>query len=266
MPWTFASRTYGPNTWGGGGPPPTVAVPTLAVADNADGTGGVATVSGGDAGALHTLYRAPFDTGNPNLVFTSVGSRTGNGTIAAPGPTGSYLWRVVASLAGAEAASNLVLQALTSHNDPAGGGVYWSILQSLQARLATMGLGIPIRVRKKLVRIPNDPTPLIIIAPGPGGELVKQQTFGRRVIWRYPVAVAILTAGNQQLEAGLQAGMARREAIRDEVFQASLPGAVKVYNANIDPEEIARFNESLGTNFDATGFVIYYQTAETRKG
>jgi hypothetical protein len=263
MPRTFFSRSFGNNV---GGTPPATTVPTLAVTDNADGTGGVATVSGGDAGALQTLYRAPFDTGSPNLTFASVGSRTGNGTIAAPGPTGSYIWRVVANLAGAEAVSNLVLRALTSLNDPAGGGVYWSILQSLQARIAALGLGISVRVRKKLIRISNDPTPLIIIAPGPGGEVVKQQTFGRRVIWRYPVAVAILTAGNQQLEAGLQAGMARREAIRNEVLQASLPGAVKVYNADIDPEEIAKFNESLGTNFDATGFVIYYQTAETRKG
>jgi hypothetical protein len=264
MPRTFFPRSFGNNTGGG---VVVVTPPVLAVADLGDGTGGVATLTGGDASALNTLYRAAFTSGGGTLAFVASGTRTGPGAVPISGvPPGSYLWQVVAALGGAVAPSNLVLRALTAATAPGGGGVYWSILLALRDRLAALGLGVPVRLRKKLIRLPKDPTPLLVVAPGKGGEAVARQTFGYRAYWDYPAAVAYVTAGNQQLEAGLQAHMATREDVRNELLQARLPGVERVFSAKIDPDEVARFQESLGTNYDVDGFGLVCRTLETRRG
>ena len=63
----------------------------LAIADNGDGTGGVATVTG-SVGALTTVYYATFSGSMGSLTWTSAGSRTGDGTLALSLPVGYYLW------------------------------------------------------------------------------------------------------------------------------------------------------------------------------
>jgi hypothetical protein len=91
--------------------------PTLAVADEANGGGIVATVTGGSAGATHTLYRQPVDGELGTANWVSTGSRAGNGTISVTVPAGYYWFVVEASLNGQIAGSNLVYLAVTDGAD-----------------------------------------------------------------------------------------------------------------------------------------------------
>lgn len=91
---------------------------TLTVSDNADGTGGVATIAGSTIGTTNTLYRAAV-TGDLGAVsFTSTGTRTGDGTIPITDPaSGYYWWYVSNSNAGVVTISNLVYQRFTDATD-----------------------------------------------------------------------------------------------------------------------------------------------------
>ncbi len=93
----------------GGGSPP--ATPTLAVADNADGTGAVATITGSDGSASNAVWAQPAGGG----AFASAGSRTGNGTVALALATGYYWAYVVSTKSGLTSTSNLVYFQVSSN-------------------------------------------------------------------------------------------------------------------------------------------------------
>lgn len=82
-----------------------IAVPVLTMADNQDGTGTVATITGADASATLSLYtQEPSETG-----WTLRGSRTGNGTISLALTITGYRHAHILSVLGAEqAVSNIV--------------------------------------------------------------------------------------------------------------------------------------------------------------
>lgn len=79
---------FGPITSGGGGSAPVGA--TLAIADNADGTGAVATIAGTDAGAANSVDVYAFSGSLADLGDVQSFTRTGNGTRALALATGSY--------------------------------------------------------------------------------------------------------------------------------------------------------------------------------
>lgn len=114
MPRLFASRLLGNTAGGGGGGGSAPASPTLAVADNGDGTGGVATISGSDPGTTNELFYYPVD-GSLGNVWTSYGSRVSDGTIDVGLPAGEYLFYVISTDVGS-ATSNV---ALCRFSDPA---------------------------------------------------------------------------------------------------------------------------------------------------
>ncbi len=86
--------------------------PTLAVSDNGDGTGGIATISGSSANSLNSVYYTQV-TGQGTLTRTLAGTRTGDGTLALT-QQGAYIWEVISSIGGASNISRLVYRALTA--------------------------------------------------------------------------------------------------------------------------------------------------------
>jgi hypothetical protein len=120
----------------GGGAPPS----TLAVADNADGTGAVATISATGSGAAVTLYRAAAGGRPGPLIWTASGTRTGNGTIPAAVPVGPYWWYAVAVTGGGSAVSGLVYQPVTS-GPPSPANLWDRIVDA--AVVAIQGLALP---------------------------------------------------------------------------------------------------------------------------
>ncbi len=61
--------------------------------DNADNTGGVATVAGSSLTATNTLYVSRFQGNNRDRAFSIAGTRVGDGAIAVPMNSGrSWRW------------------------------------------------------------------------------------------------------------------------------------------------------------------------------
>lgn len=74
-------------------------IPLLSVADNGDGTGGIATVSGSTGGSTNTIWVAPYSQGG--LVFTNEGARVGDGTVPISLPPGNYIGYITSTLGSA---------------------------------------------------------------------------------------------------------------------------------------------------------------------
>lgn len=81
--------------------------PTLALADNADGSGVTATVAGSTAGSTNALYAAPWSGGFVPAAFATAWNRIGDGNIVANLAAG-YHWCHVLSTLAAESAISLV--------------------------------------------------------------------------------------------------------------------------------------------------------------
>lgn len=78
-----------------------VAAPLLALADNGDGSGGVATISGSTTGATNRVYVQPLSW-EISANWTLAGSRTGNGAVALSLATGHYYVYVESTLGSAK--------------------------------------------------------------------------------------------------------------------------------------------------------------------
>lgn len=239
------SRTFGNNTGsgGGGGTPPTA--PTLAIADNADGTGGVATISGGDAGSTHTLYSQAVDGELGTSTWTSRGSRSGNGTItitlSGSFTTGYYWWRVVASNADGEALSNLVYQPLTSGTT----AVLYRCLTGVRSRIQGLSLSGIASTSVLIREVPSDryfksgdiALPGVVIAPVLGEQMNPLLGTNIRDDVGYPIGVFIVAASNQNLTPA--AGNYKwREQIARAFRNQRLPGVSEVWNCQVEPSAI----------------------------
>lgn len=104
---------------------------TLSIADNADGTG-TATIAG--SAGTNTLYQATWTgIGNVQLTWTSVGSRSGDGTIAISG-VGYFLFRLDNSVDGF---SGLVYQPITNASVKS---VVKQLMEAVGTTLASLNL------------------------------------------------------------------------------------------------------------------------------
>ncbi len=110
-------------------------LPTISVADNGDGTGGVATIAGTEAGSTNTVYVAPA-TGPP--AFASEGNRSGDGTVNRGLANGTY-WAYVTSVgASGTVSSQLVFFTVSGGTDPARIATTLPVvLEAVAARLRT---------------------------------------------------------------------------------------------------------------------------------
>lgn len=88
------------------------------------------------------------------------------------------------------------------------------ILVAIKARLDAVTPALPTTVvRKKLVILPEDTLPMLIIGLTEG-EQVKDQFFGG-IMYEYPIGVCLVEAGNREYVIGLDTSVALRETIRD---------------------------------------------------
>ncbi len=156
---------------------------------------------------------------------------------------------------------------------------YWNLLGSVSVQLGSASIPaswapspLPsVVLRRKLVQMEGDPAPLIILAPGRGGEKIFQTTFKstsaggkKNVLWDYPVTVAFVQASNETLTTGLQASLDLRESLRNTLFVVDVGSiVVPAFDMEIDPEEVTDFAAFIGTNYDVTGWAMTYRVTET---
>lgn len=217
-----------------------LATPTLAVADNADGTGVVATITVGDAGATNTLYRTNVSGELEAATWTSSGSRVGNGTIAVALSTkGFYFWYVSSTLAGETTVSNLVYRPITDGAN----AVITRCVAAVVSRLQLLTLsGI---ASTKIVAVANifNPAecpdfPCVLVAREPVPHRYTPATNLRDDVG-YPIQV--LFCDSDQLSA--QSNVARWDLWRQQSERAfrnqRLPGVTESYLASeIEPLKI----------------------------
>ncbi len=105
----WSSRFWTRGKEGAAAAPTPPASPTLAVVDNADGTGAVATITASTTGSTNAVMTQAVS----GSVFASAGSRTGNGTVSLSLGAGYYWAYVQSTKNGVSAQSNVVRFAVT---------------------------------------------------------------------------------------------------------------------------------------------------------
>lgn len=152
---------------GGGGSPP--ATPSLSVADNGDGTGAVATISGSTAGASNTVQAVSLSASG-SVSWTDFGPRTGDGTQALALSDGRYLAIAVSAAGGLDSAPSSPFEFYVtggSGNTPSVRAALYSFLSSQASITALVGSRIfPIKVPQ------GQPRPAIVYRrmPAKGGD------------------------------------------------------------------------------------------------
>lgn len=87
--------------------------PTLAILDNADGTGVTISLTGGDAAATNTVYRFKFEGVTEVPRWLSTYTRTGDGSSVVGLANGVYWFHCLSVKAGESVVSNLVYRIVT---------------------------------------------------------------------------------------------------------------------------------------------------------
>lgn len=140
---------------------------------------------------------------------------------------------------------------------------FYTILQSVQTQCATVVSNTVIR--RRLFRLESDNFPIVYVVPRlPSGGSIYKQTFGAGVQYKYDVTVVYVQAGAEDLITGLDTFLSVREQLRNILYQPLLSGATQVFDTDQAPDDVLRFAEFLGTDFDVASWTFSYVTSETR--
>jgi hypothetical protein len=145
--------------------------------------------------------------------------------------------------------------------------VYYDILSALKTRITTAVASanpLPtVALRKRAVMLGGDPFPMIVVAPGDGGEVIEVETFNLHVTYSYPAIICLFLAGDRDQTLDTQGYLGLRQTIRDAIYQPLLAGAGTVYDTQM----------SLGGSFiqvenrstvELTTFRLSFLSSETR--
>lgn len=236
---------------------------TLAITDNEDGTGGVATVSGVTGGTTTTVYYAVFTGVMQAYTWVSAGTVVGNGTLAVGLATGYYVWFATNDNAGAVTASNLVYQNLTNTDTEA---VYFQILEAVANRIELLNLsGINAsKIIKRWMPRERQETanpPVIVISPM-GTEEDASKVMARDDVG-YPVLVVMVDAANNDNVHQMNRNLLWREKIAKAIRNQRLPGVSEVYIGKIDYGSVIDPNSFMNNSWVSVLMFRFY-TREQR--
>lgn len=214
-----------------------IVAPTLTVADNADDTGGVATLTGGDAAATNVVSVQSIDGELGTDEWTEAGSRTGPGTVDISATSGFYWVKCESTKATETVVSNLVYQRFTTGDD----AVLEQCLTAVKARIQGLSLDGIANASVKIHKVPDDSKvtrPAVVI--GPAGAETNSLPAGsnRRDDVGYPVFVGIVAADNQDQEANRARNFLWRERIRRAFHAQRLPGVPLVFTCGVETRDI----------------------------
>ncbi len=211
----------------------------LAIADSADGTGGVATVSGTGGASTVTLYKAAFTGAMGALTWASAGTRTGDGTItlASPSPIalGFYQWTVTSLLSGTTTFAS-VYQNLTDATT----AVLRRVLAAVATRIKSLdlaGVSDTLVMEQWMPQVIKGQTePVVYICPGQResfpGTLTGRDDVG------LPVMVTFVWPANGDTTALLAAATLWRDRVLKAFRFQRLPGVDEVINCLPEPGAI----------------------------
>ncbi len=237
-----------------------LAVPTLSIADNADGTGGVATIAGATALTTNTVYGTDWSGGMIGATFTSLGSRSGNGTVSLAVANGYHWAYVVSTLAANDGVVSLVQGYRTTSGSLA---VYEQCLNGVLAKMQSLTLTGISSSNMAVGKFPwHDRVLPDKTAPGvavtPLRDSLTPVTNGQNDL-AYDVLVTIWRASNQNMTDNLTNHLKWRETSMDAFQvvsgQAALAGVSAVHNVEVTPGPVYDVG-SFQANFDVEQFTV----------
>lgn len=206
-----------------GGPP----APTLAVTDNADGTGGVATISGSDPGSTNAVSVQLVGSTS----WTAAGSRAGDGTVNLALAKGYYWVRVVSTLNSQTSTSNVAYLPVTDAAD----SVHVRASQAIQALVQALSLdGTEARVYRQTLPDENAMEFPAVCVWFNDGEQILTGTNARDDIG-YPVHCAIVDRKTSALSVPPDQYLKWRQRIMRRVRHQPLAGVPEVYTVTVVP-------------------------------
>lgn len=207
---------------------------TLTITDNADDTGGVATIVGSAIGSTNTLYRSLMTGLEESLTWASVGSRTGDGTIAVSGPARNYyLWQVQSDIAGSVAVSPVVLKSLTNANYTA---VRARLVDAVVDKLKLLDLdqiGDDVFVRNSFDD-PNVKYPSVVVVRDATPDLYTGGTNVRDDV-EYPIQVIFLDVSDMRDNAPTARWDLWKERSERAFRNQRIAGASEVIRCTVEP-------------------------------
>lgn len=231
-----------PGYWFGltGSATPVVA-PALALADNENGTGLTATISGSAAGSTNTLYCQPVASIANEPLWAFQASRAGDGTLAIAVPDGHYFCFCRSSIAPLSA-DTLMQYAVASS---AASSVKTRILAAAQVKIQSLGLAgiLPDSVVVKKLPLtrylaPAGPIalPAVVLSDLAPESPARGGTNGLDDIAN-PINITLIAADNQ--EATAEANHAQHAQWRESIARAfrnqRLPGVAEVILCQVAP-------------------------------
>lgn len=230
---------------------------TMATVDNLDGTGIVATVAGSTGGSTNTLTYSAWTGNVGTLSFSAGGTRVGDGTIAVSPGVGTYIWKLVNSVA---SETVIVYQAVTGGASAAAQAVLYRSMVQMQTQIVALALtgitstNVLIKWLPRSLDSTTDPIPCVVICPAPMPEKDSSYLINTDHVG-YPVLVACLAAQNQDYTANLNRNLLWREKIRHEFISQGLVGIPEVAYCTVEPQSVinpAWFQKN--TNYSAQVF------------
>jgi hypothetical protein len=173
----------------------------LTITDNADATGGTATIIGSDVASLNTVYVSPVHRGNNNLAWRAVATLTGDGTVAVPVAPEYYFAYASGLVGGLLAFSPPIIFAANF----AGASIQEQVEAAIAAKIQTLtlsGLSTPPGdlPPERVYRFPaltgsligtQIVLPAVVVTTGNASEVVEYSLLNTDMV-SYPVDVWIL--------------------------------------------------------------------------
>lgn len=245
-------------------------LPTLSISDNADGTGGVATISGGIGTFSNSVYFADGWNGEMKAYnWLLAGTISGNGTISlvspAPIPLGYYQWLLITqdtSPGGLTYLGNLFYKNLSSGLQ----AVYYRILQAVKSRVGLLSLdGIPLAKQQLLwrpIQLDNINNPPVLLISPTGAEGT-QDTWTNTDVLTFPVLIVLVDA----LQGESAINLARDIKWRDQIARAlkgqRLAGVPEVFECRHYPDAVA-LPEGWSKNKLVSAMLFRFAVRQTR--
>ena len=244
-------------------------VPSMTIADNGDGTGAVATISGTLTNSINTVYTQLVESiWSPPLWQTSA-SRVGDGTIELTLAPGHYLGYCLAEIDGGTVCGTTIYFTATAGTQ----SVKTRILVAVQTRLQSLNLsGIALAsiiVKKLPIARYLAPTgtiamPAAIIADVAAEDMPAKGTCQLDDV-DYPIQVTLAEVDNQ--ESTVEANHPQHALWRQQIERAfrfqRLPGVPEIINCLVQPSAPID-QQAWAKNYYASALTLRFTSRETR--
>lgn len=244
-----------------------VTIPVLSVVDNEDGTGGVATITGGDPDADNEVWIVPV-SGLQSMEAESAGSRSGPGTVNIAAGVGYYIVFCISTLGHGSGVSNFVYLKFKNSDTAVAEDVLLAVAAKIDS-LVLDGMSNATIIHKVPTTKPSDipestPFPCVIIAAY-NPEAMDAYTDANIVDdTGYAVQITVIRNDETNQTTERNEWLLWREQIRKAFQNKRLLGVDSVYTCMITPGAVFDPAAWLDRNLAVGSMIVRAMSRETR--